>query len=168
MVRFGKIFHLIHLGRDCFPNLTHAANIESQPNACSSCFKQNFPCLLGGENIYNYLIKHLPVLITLLNSLPVLVASVKDTPGETLVHKFVHNKYFPARWVSRKLSPKSKTISCLSQIASSRLVYCSSIQCPVCECIWFCNVTPDLYRETTCVSRNYRTAWFKWLLNPLQ
>ena len=66
--------------------------MKFQPNACSSCFKQNFPCLLGGENIYNYLIKYLPVLIILLNSLPVLVASVKDTPGETLVHTFVHSR----------------------------------------------------------------------------
>ena len=37
---------------------------------------------------------------------------VEDTPGNTLVHTLAHDKYSPARWVSRKLRPKSKTISC--------------------------------------------------------
>ena len=105
---FGADLALSILHCACCKSHTHAANIKFQPNACSSCFKQNFPCLLGGENIYIItLLNTLPVLIILLNSLPVLVASVKDTLGETLVYTFVHNKYFPARWVSRKLSPKS-------------------------------------------------------------
>ena len=43
---------------------------------------------------------------------------------------------------------KRKQIPCLPRIASSRLVYCSSIKCSICECIWFCNVTLDLCRET--------------------
>ena len=72
---------------------------------------------------------------------------VKVTPGDTLVHTLVHDKYSPTRWVSRKLRPKCKTIPCLLQTTSSRLVYCSLIQCPICECIWFCSVT-DLYCET--------------------
>ena len=64
--------------------------------------------------------------------------------GYTLVHILVYDKYSPARWVSRKLRPKSKTIfRVIPLVASSRLVCCSPIQCPR-----FCNVTPDLYRET--------------------
>ena len=31
---------------------------------------------------------------------------VEDTPGNTLVHTLVHDKYSPARWVSRKLRQK--------------------------------------------------------------
>ena len=37
---------------------------------------------------------------------------VEDTPGNTLVHTLVDDKYSPARKVSRKLRPKSKTIPC--------------------------------------------------------
>ena len=98
---------LIHLGRDCFANLTHMLQTSSfnETHVLVASNRISLVCLEG--RTYNYLIKYLPVLIILLNSLPVLVASVKDTPGETLVHTFVHNKYFPARWVSRKLSPKS-------------------------------------------------------------
>ena len=39
---------------------THAANIKLQPNACSSCFKQYFPFLLGGGDIV--ILNPLPVL----------------------------------------------------------------------------------------------------------
>ena len=42
---------------------THAANITPQLNACSSCVKQYFPFLLGGENIF--LLHPLPVLVVL-------------------------------------------------------------------------------------------------------
>ena len=80
------------------------------------------------------LLNPLPVLIILLNPLPVLVALkiLQQLPGNTLVHTLVHDKYSPACWVSRKLRPKSKTIPCyiIPRIASSRLVYSSSIQYP--------------------------------------
>ena len=58
----------------CCKSHTHAANMKFQPNACFSCFKQYFPFLLGGENVHNYFINSLPVLIILLHPLPVLVA----------------------------------------------------------------------------------------------
>ena len=115
---------------------THAAKIKPQPNACSSCFKQHIPFLLRGENMYNYFIAS--------------IASsrcLEDTPGDTFVHTLAREKYSPAGSLENSDS-KSKTILCLPWIASRRLVYCSSIQCPICECIWLCNVTPDLYRET--------------------
>ena len=34
------------------------------------------------------------------------------------------------------------------------------------ECVWFCNVTPDLYREN-CHATDI-TAWLEWLLYHLQ
>ena len=109
----------------------------------------------------NGMLNPLPVLIVLLNS-----RCVEDTPGDTLVHTLVYDKYSPARWVSRKLRPKSKTIPCYT------VLLLSSIQCPIFECVWFCNVTSDLYRETVCHVRNRhranRTAWLEWLLNHLQ
>ena len=60
----------------CCKSLTNDANIKFQPNACSSRFKQFSPFLLGGkpENIHNYFINQLPVLIILINPLPVLIA----------------------------------------------------------------------------------------------
>ena len=92
----------------------------------------------------NGMLNPLPVLIVLLNS-----RCVEDTPGDTLVHTLVYDKYSPARWVSRKLSPKRKTIPCYAAdcFKSSCLLFVDT-QCPIFECFWFCNVTPDLYRET--------------------
>ena len=60
------------------------------------------------------LLNTLPALIISLNPLPVLVALkiLRDIPGYTLVHTLGHDKYPAARWVSRKLRPKSKTIPC--------------------------------------------------------
>ena len=43
---------------------------------------------------------------------------------------------------------KVKQFRVILRIASSGLVYCSSIQWPIFECVWFCIVTPDLYCET--------------------
>ena len=88
------------------------ANIKFQPNACSSRFKQYFPFLLGGENIHNYFIKsiassHYQFIKSIARSF-----CVEDTPGNTLVHTLVHDKYSPARWLSRNLRTKSKTIPC--------------------------------------------------------
>ena len=51
-------------------------------------------------------------IIILLNPLLCSSRCVEDTPGCTLVHTLVHDKYLPACWVSRKLRLKSKTIPC--------------------------------------------------------
>ena len=95
----------------CCKSHTHAANIMFQPNICSSCFKQYFPFLLGGENIHNYFIKSIASSHYFIKS----IASsrcVEDTLGDTLVHTLVHDKYSPACWVSQNLWRKSKTIPC--------------------------------------------------------
>ena len=115
----------------CCKSHTHAANIKFQPNACSSCFKQYFPFLLPNLNPNpNPLLNSLPVLIIL--SVKSIASShcIEDTPGNTLVHTLIDVKYSPARRVSRKLRPKSKTIPCYTSDASSHLVYCSLIHRP--------------------------------------
>ena len=58
------------------------------------------------------------VIIILLNPLPVLVALKILREMLSFTH-LVHDKYLSARWASRKLRPKSKTIACLPRIASS-------------------------------------------------
>ena len=127
----------------CCKSHTLAANIKFQPSACSSCLKQYFPFLPRGENINKYFINPLPVLIILLNPYITSSRCVEDTPGYTLVH----DKYSPACWVSRKLRPKGKTIPCYTAdcFKSSCLVRRYNV---LSECVWFCNVTPDLYRKT--------------------
>ena len=90
--------------------------------------------------------------ITLLTPLPVLSTSsrcVEDTPGYTLVHTLVHDKYSPACWVFRKLRPKSNTIPCYTAdcFKSSCLQFVTRYNI-LSECVWFCNVTPDFYRVT--------------------
>ena len=83
-------------------------------------------CLEGRIYIIT-LLNPLPVLIILLNPLPVLVAL-----------KILRD---------RKLRRKSKTIPCyIPRIASSRLAYSSSIQCPK----WMCLV---LQRDSRSLSR---------------
>ena len=112
---------------------------------------RDFSCLLGGENIYNYLIKCLPVLIILLNSLPVLVASVKDTPGElSFTDSFIINT-FPLVGCLENSARKVKQFRVYPRLL--QVVLFTVRRCPICECIWFCNVTPDMYRETTCITQ---------------
>ena len=133
------------VSRCCVANLTshtHAANIKFQPNSCFSCFKQYFPFLPGGEKIHNYFIKSIASTHYFIKSITS-SRCVEDTPGYTLVHTLVHDKYSPACWVSWKLRLKSKTIPCYTMdcFKSSCLQFVS-------KCVWFCNVTRDLYRET--------------------
>ena len=62
------------MSRCCVANLTHMLQLSSfRPNACSSCFKQYFPFLRGGENIHNYFIKSIASTHFILDPLPVLV-----------------------------------------------------------------------------------------------
>ena len=72
---------------------------------------------------------------------------VEDTPGDTLVHTLVHDNTRPLVWCLKISDQNLKEFCVILRISSSRLVYYSSIQCPIFECVWFCNVTPDLYRE---------------------
>ena len=90
----------------CVANLTHMLQTSSfnQTHAGSSCFKQYFPFLLEGKNIHN----HDTSIASSHYFLKSITSSrcVEDTPGYTLVHTLVHDKYSPARWVSRKLRQK--------------------------------------------------------------
>ena len=90
----------------------------------------------------------MPVLIILLNPSPVLLEN-------TLLHTLVHNKYSPARWVSWKLRPKSKTIPCYTSncFKSSCLLFVDTLS--QFECVWF-YVTQDLSRNRHGLAR----IWF--------
>ena len=132
----------------CWKSHTHAANIKFQPNACFSCFKQYFPLLHGGENIHNYIIKSIASTHYFIKS-TISSRCVEDTPGNTLVYTLVDDKYSPARRVSRNLSPKSKTIPCYTADCFKSSCLCTVLRyIGLIECVWFCNETPDLYRET--------------------
>ena len=132
-VCFCKIFNLMIYQTTCVALLcckshTHAADIKFQPNACSSCFKQYSPFLPGGEIIHNYFIKSLPVLIILLNPLPVLVALkliryIDDT------RSFMMNTRSLVGCLENS-DRKVKQFRVIPRIASSCLVYSSSIQYP--------------------------------------
>ena len=139
--------------RCCVANLTRMLQTSSSINQTHVLVASNnssLSCLEGRIYIIT-LLNPLPVLIILLNPLPVLVALkiLQQLPGNTLVHTLVHDKYSPACWVFRKLRPKSNTIpyytadcfksSCLQFVTRYNILS---------ECVWFCNVTPDLYRVT--------------------
>ena len=164
--------------RLCCKSHTHAANIKFQPNACSSCFKQYFPFLLGGENIHNYFIKSIAsshYFIKSIASSRCFIKSitsssccVENTSGDTFVHTLVHDKYSPARLVSQKLRPKSKRIPCYTA------------DCFKSSCLLFVDTMSSVYSNVSgsatwlpiCIaklSRNRhranRTAWLEWLLS---
>ena len=122
------------MSRCCVVNLTC---IKFQPKACSSCFKQYFPFLLPNPNP---LLNLLPVLIILFNPLPVLVALKILREKLSFTRSLMINTH-PLVGSLENSDRKVKQFRVIPRIASSRLVYCSSIH-------WFCNETPDLYRET--------------------
>ena len=125
---------------------THTANIKFQPNACSSCFKQYFPFLLGGENVHNYFVKSnasSPYFIKSITNSCCVEDTLRDTPDTlSFTRSFMINTR-PLVECLEKSDRKVKQFRVTLWIASRRLVYCSLI-----ECVWFCNVTPDLYRKT--------------------
>ena len=116
-------------------NLTHMLQVSTKR-------KQHFPFLLGGENIINYFIKSIASSHYFIKSITS-SGRVEDSPEDTLVHTFAHLKYLPAGLVSQKLILKSKIIPCYTTDC-----FKSSCLCPIFECVWFCNVTPDLYCGT--------------------
>ena len=102
------------VSRCCVANLTRMLQTSSfnQKHVIVASNSVSLSCLEVRIYIITVL-NPLPVLIILLNPLPVLVVRwIEDTPRNTLVHTLVDDKYSPARWVSRKLRPKSKTIPC--------------------------------------------------------
>ena len=114
------------VSRCCVAN-THVANIYFQPisNACSSCFKQYFPFLPGGpggENIHNYVIKSLLVLIILLNPLPVLIALKILRDILSFTRSFMINTR-PLVECLENSDRKVEQFRVIPRIASSRLDY---------------------------------------------
>jgi len=64
-VRFGKVINLIyHLTTRVAVLHTFLQTSSLNQTACPSCFKQYFPSLLGGENIYNCFSKSIAILIS--------------------------------------------------------------------------------------------------------
>ena len=95
----------------CCKSHTHAANIKVQPNACSNCFKQYFPFLLGGENIHNYCIKSIASSHYFIKSIGSSRCALKIL-REILPFTRLLMILLTAHWASPKLRPKSKTILC--------------------------------------------------------
>ena len=159
------------VSRCCVANLTRMLQTSSfNQTHVLVASKQYFPFLLGGENIHNYFIKSIASSHHFTKS----IASsrcVEDTPGKTLFHALVDDKYSPALRVSRKLRPKSKTIPCYTSdcFKSSCLPFVPAVcrNIGLIECVWFCNVTPDLY-HTTYIALTELAAWLEWLLNHPQ
>ena len=126
------------VSRSCVANLSHTCcKHQVSTNACSSCFKQYFPFLLAGENIY---------IITLLNPLPVLVALKILRDIVSFTRSFMINTH-PLAGCLENSDRKVKQFRVIPRIASIRLVYSSSIQCPK----WMCLV---LQRDSRFVSRS--------------
>ena len=112
-----------------------------QPNTSCSCFQQYFPFLFGRENLQNYL-NSLPVLIILLNPLPVLVALKILREILSLTCSFMVNTRLLV-WCLKISDRKVKEFLMIPRIASSRLVYVLYLNVS-----GSATVTPDLYRET--------------------
>ena len=98
-----------HLCRAVVLKISHACC--KQPNACSNCFKQYFPFLLGGENIHNYCIKSIASSHYFIKSIGSSRCALKIL-REILPFTRLFMILLTAHWASQKLRPKSKTILC--------------------------------------------------------
>ena len=123
---------MLHISHTCCKH-------QVQPNACSSCFKQYFPFLPGGEN-------PLPVLIVLLNLLPVLVALKILREILSFTRSFMINT-LPLVGCLENSDRNVKQFRVIRGLLQLVLFTVSRYNI-LSECVWFCNVTPDLYRET--------------------
>ena len=149
------------VSRCCVANLTRMLQTLSfnQTHVLVASNSISFSCL-EGRNIHNYFIKS--------------IASsgyVEDTPGNTLVHTLVHDEYSPARWVSRKLRPKSETVPCYTSdcFKSSCLLFVDAIHWPNLNvsgsATWLPLCSAKLSHNRHCANQ---AAWLEWLLNHPQ
>ena len=139
---------LNHLCRTVVLQISHACckhQVSTKRMFYCSCFKQYYPFLLPNPNP---LLNPLPVLIILLNPLPVLVVLNEDTPGNTLVHTLVDNKYSPTLGCLENSDRKVKQYSVLYLGLLQVILFTVRRYIDLIECVWFCIETPDLYRET--------------------
>ena len=134
-VRFGKLFNLMiflttRVALLCCKSHRHAANIKFWPNACSSCFKQYFPFLPGGENIHIItLLNPLPVLIILLNPSPVLVALKILRYVLSFTRSINTRRLVGCLENSDRKIIKNNSVFYHGLLQVVLQVYCSSIQC---------------------------------------
>ena len=137
------------VSRCCVANLTRMVQTSSfnQTHVLTSCFKQYFPFLLPNPNP---LLNQLPVLIIVLNPLPVLVA-LKILQEILLFTRSLMINTHPLVVCLENSDWKVKQFRAIPRIASSRLVYCSSIHWPNWMCLvlqrdsrfvlWNCHAT---------------------------
>ena len=146
------------MGHGCVANLTHMLQTSSfnqthvlvASNSISLFFLEGriyIITLLNPLPVLIILLNPLPVLVVLLNPLPVLVALKILREILSFTRSFMINTR-PLIWCLKNSDQKVKEFHVIPQIASSRLVYCSSMCTMSFECVWFCNVTPDLYHKT--------------------
>ena len=99
------------VSRRCVANLTRMLQTASF-NQTHALVKQYFSFLLGGDNIHNNFVKsiassHYFIRFTASSR------CVEDSPGHTLVHTLVHDKYSPACWVPNMQISTVDVIRCV-------------------------------------------------------
>ena len=138
----------------CVANLTHMLQTSSSNQTYVLVASNNISlsCLEGRIYIIT-LLNPLPVLIILLNPLPVLVALKILQDILSFMRLFMVNTR-PLVGCLENSDEKVKQFRVIPQIASSRLAYSSSIQCPK----WMCLVLE--------LQRDYRTVTQLTLRQP--
>ena len=133
------------LSRCCVANLTRMLQTSSfnQTHVLVALNSQYFPFLLPNSNP---LLNPLPVLIILLNPLPGLVSLKILREILSFTRSLMINTH-PLVGCLENSDRKVKQFRIIQRIASSRLVYCSSIHWPNLMCLVL-KETPDVYRET--------------------
>ena len=127
----------------CVANLTRMLQTSSF-NQTHVLVASILPFLPGGENIHNItLLNPLPVLIILLNHYQFSLRWRYSGILLSFTHSFMINTH-PLIGCLENSDRKVKQFHVIPRIASRRLVYSSFI---LSECVWFCNVTPNLYWE---------------------
>ena len=119
-----------HLCRAVVLQISHTCckhQVSTIPNGCSSCFKQNFPFLLEGENIHNYYIKSIASSHYFIKSVTS-SCSVEDTPGYTLVHTLIRNNSRPLVGCLENSGRKVKQFGCLENPNSEYRIVANSEQ----------------------------------------
>ena len=117
---------------------------QFQPNACSSCFKQYFPFLLGGENIHNFFIKSIASSHYLLNPLSVLAALKILRDILSFTRSFIINTR-PLVACLENSDRKVKQFRVTPRITADCFKsFCLQfVDTMSYECVWFCNVTSE-------------------------
>ena len=132
------------MSRCCVANLTHMLQTSSfnQTHVLVASNNISLSCLEGRIYIIT-LLNPLPVLIILLNHYQFLLRWRYSGILLSFTRSFMINTH-PLIGCLENSDWKVKQFRVIPQIASSRLVYSLFI---LSECVWFCNVTPDLYWE---------------------